>query len=97
MKEFRQAQILAFECSVCRQLFDEDNRVLASTVIKLFGQTDPYKVCCCCGQEVDTFEFTVSELNSYYFRWRRWLHRLIKERKSELRRKMREARERKVD
>lgn len=90
-------QTLTLECSVCKQYISSDQeKVEASAMMKLFGAADYFERCCCCGQPVLQSDLTVSELHNYRKRWMKWAHKLIKERKQELLKKIHEARASKV-
>jgi len=79
-QEIRLRQMCAYRCSVCHQLWDEDERLEANTLVKLFGAKNWYVQCCCCGQCVED-----DENWAYRRRWERWAHKLVRQRLAELR------------
>jgi hypothetical protein len=76
-----------FECSVCKQLLDEEDRITTTQIVVLFGADPICSRCCCCGQSVEDWKD-----RAYQARWQRWAHKLVRERMRELKRLMAERR-----
>jgi hypothetical protein len=82
-QEVRLRQMCAYRCSVCHQLWDEDNAMNTTFLVKLFGAKNYYVQCCCCGQGVED-----DENPAYRRRWQKWAHKLVRARLAELRKLM---------